>query len=952
MATIDFDKLKAAAHQQIESLVSSWIDGKVVGQEYVMINPTRPDEKPGSFKINLQTGVWCDFATNDGGNDLISFYRYIKNLPGQYDAAKELSKIIGLDTPASSTPEPAKNKKPADEKWNVISPIPDNAGPPYSKHWKLGKPSKRWIYKNETGQIIGYMYRFDPEKGGKEIWPLTYCVGETFGKKMYKWKSWSVPRPLYGLDLLHENTSNNVLIVEGEKTAEAAKKLLLNLMTVIAWPGGGKAVDKIDWKPLHGRKIIIWPDNDYAGMKTAVNICKKLKKIASGTRIINPPEKAPKAWDLADGLEKGWNQEMTVKYLKENLLDMDVEKDFNKVTAYLEKHKVKKKDSGKVLGQEEHFLTNEAARTFDRDQYPFKVLGYEGNNFYYLPDGGQQVICIRGNEHDEQHIAAYLAPLDLWENLWTATKTINVDGQWIEKNAGVDWKAVKRFLIWEVQYKKGVFAGYENFRATGIWYDNKRYIIHLGDRLIVDGIDTEISKIASNYIYEKKKTVEPNTYTPLTEKESLRLLEINKQFQWTRDISPQLLTGWIVAGLIGGALPWRPHLWINGPQGCGKSTVVNEVVHAVLGGCVAMFIEGSTSEAGLRQNGNHCSFPILYDEAESNGKKGQVRMEQIIELMRSSASPGKGKLLKGTSGGAALSFDVPACFCLVSISNNSKLAADIARIVNLEMCAADTDAPWEEFHKKIIDTINPEWAGRFRARIFGMLPVIRQNIDVFIRAVRDVLQSQRHGDVLGVVLGCSYSACYDAPVSFERAIEWVKGKDWTDEKSQKYDSDEIKCLSLIMKRIVTVKGDVMEDKTLWELMKELYNYYSGEGGGGMETTAEQLSAFGVDEAVTVKKRKMDEYDAAARRYGAIYRMEEDKAFIVIPNANPYILKWLKDEPYAPNWYKYLKRIKETINDVVYQAEVLTPRQFVKGERSVRSVKIPFEVCKMYLEEDE
>ena len=42
------------------------------GHEYVARNPTRADRRPGSFKINLRTGRWADFATGDKGGDPVS----------------------------------------------------------------------------------------------------------------------------------------------------------------------------------------------------------------------------------------------------------------------------------------------------------------------------------------------------------------------------------------------------------------------------------------------------------------------------------------------------------------------------------------------------------------------------------------------------------------------------------------------------------------------------------------------------------------------------------------------------------------------------------------------------------------------------------------------------------------------------------------------------------------
>lgn len=70
--------------------------GKIVAREYVVLNPTRADRRPGSFKVNLQTGRWADFATGDKGGDPVSLCAYVENC-SQTEAARRLARMLGLD---------------------------------------------------------------------------------------------------------------------------------------------------------------------------------------------------------------------------------------------------------------------------------------------------------------------------------------------------------------------------------------------------------------------------------------------------------------------------------------------------------------------------------------------------------------------------------------------------------------------------------------------------------------------------------------------------------------------------------------------------------------------------------------------------------------------------------------------------------------------------------------
>ncbi len=94
---IDFETVNRAALAVLPAILFRLAPGgKVLGGEYVVRNPTRADHRPGSFKVNLRTGRWCDFATGDKGGDPISLYAYIENC-SQCDAAIWLAQMLRLE---------------------------------------------------------------------------------------------------------------------------------------------------------------------------------------------------------------------------------------------------------------------------------------------------------------------------------------------------------------------------------------------------------------------------------------------------------------------------------------------------------------------------------------------------------------------------------------------------------------------------------------------------------------------------------------------------------------------------------------------------------------------------------------------------------------------------------------------------------------------------------------
>jgi hypothetical protein len=92
---IAFENVNRAALAALPAVLTRLIPGgKILGHEYVVLNPRRNDRRPGSFKINVRNGRWADFATGDGG-DPVSLVAYVENC-SQSDAAIWLAQMLGL----------------------------------------------------------------------------------------------------------------------------------------------------------------------------------------------------------------------------------------------------------------------------------------------------------------------------------------------------------------------------------------------------------------------------------------------------------------------------------------------------------------------------------------------------------------------------------------------------------------------------------------------------------------------------------------------------------------------------------------------------------------------------------------------------------------------------------------------------------------------------------------
>jgi hypothetical protein len=94
---IAFRRIADEARLYADALVRRWLpDGSRQGAEWVALNPTRSDGRTGSFKINLTSGMWSDFATGDAGGDLVALAAYLFRLK-QAAAAVKIAEMLGID---------------------------------------------------------------------------------------------------------------------------------------------------------------------------------------------------------------------------------------------------------------------------------------------------------------------------------------------------------------------------------------------------------------------------------------------------------------------------------------------------------------------------------------------------------------------------------------------------------------------------------------------------------------------------------------------------------------------------------------------------------------------------------------------------------------------------------------------------------------------------------------
>lgn len=288
--------LKAQLLEQSDRLLPAWFpNGRQVGREWVVGN-LRGDAGE-SLKINLETGVWSDFATGETGPCLISLYAAKQGVHYQKAASELRINAFGQGRaakPLASWPIPAD-----------APPLPFSVGDVWQSRRK-GIITAIWTYRDFDGRPLAHTMRVDlddvTEGRSKDILPVHYFEAKGFSGWKVKGHGHSRD-PIYGLERLQAAPASTVLIVEGEKAADAGASLFPDL-AVVSWMGGAQRIGKVDWGPLAGRKVIYWPDADDTGAGSVEVLATALPAVESFTAV-QPPMTLPKGWDVADPAPEG-----------------------------------------------------------------------------------------------------------------------------------------------------------------------------------------------------------------------------------------------------------------------------------------------------------------------------------------------------------------------------------------------------------------------------------------------------------------------------------------------------------------------------------------------------------------------------------------------------------------------------------------------------------------------
>lgn len=933
MSQYDFERIKRdyPLHEIASKSVNLIQSGK---GEWKCLCPFHGEKTPSCY-IYEDGGFKC-FGCGKHG-DVVDWVCGVHEV----DVKKALE-ILGTDAPAIERAHVERIDKYADLEYRDTK----SAHPVF-----VGKPIKAWnhkqqkhatytpdmvfAYRDSGNKLIGYVIRYYGSDGKKIVMTLRWTQHGWTVAPMSK------PYSLYGIQNLSKRPDAQVVIAEGEKAADAVGRLLG--VVSISWWGGTNNVKHTDWSPLQGRRVLIWGDADEVGEKAAHEVAREVKKAgAESVRIIEWDKEREAGWDAADAEAEGMTREAVVAWAKPRLKewedgrgddDGDGGSNSNRGTdgVYVENSHGESAESSRgeektlpITTPSEEASYQEAMNRGEPDHEPvstpraatdwdlIRFLGYDGDQYYYLPKGRQQITSLTASGHNEANLLS-LAREEYWMSM------LYPDRDDLDKLPS-KWTRAAQNAMFSFSERVGIFDE-ERIRGRGAWVDGGKAVINLGDKVLAGGKAVDHYDIKTSFIYEKSKPIEIDMTCPASDDEAFELAKICSRLTWEKKVSSVLLTGWCVVAPVCGILQWRPHIWITGSAGSGKSTVMTRIIKAVVGK-IAFSCEGNTTEPAIRQNINRDARPVIMDEVESENEKQIKNVEAILDLARLASSGSE--VFKGGTDGVSRRFVIRSAFCFSSINTNIKHFADATRIWKLVLKKNTATTARKEFmdlSHDIREKITPEFRAKMFSRTVANISTLLKNTLTF-KAVIDECFTARDGDQIAPMLA-GYHLCRSTKIiNSEEAKKLVETfiDELQENASLSTESDEMRCLAKLMSFRSPI--DAANKFTIGEMVDIV--------SGGGEVNQDQYK---------------DSCKKELNRFGIRVRERDDGVLCVfIANNSDGIKRILEGTPWHAEWSPRLKMLP---NAKASKKNM----QFAVGINS-HAVSVPLSIIKPIREEEE
>lgn len=738
------------------------------------------DDKTPSMSLIKRDGVWvynC-FSCNAKG-DAISYVMRADKLTFQ-EAVKKL--LNGHAVEYLSAPQAITRPTSSDDAV-AIMPVPNDAPEPKSPP---GGSWTRFDYLDRSKRLLMVVWRHDAPNGKKDFRPSTYCR-KADGSCQWFFKAPPENRPLYGLDRIQPGRL--IVLVEGERKSDRAQALVGERASFVSWSGGANGLDKMDLSPLVGQEVAIWPDNDETGRKAAKRAFDRIP----GARLLEPDASWEEGFDCGDAA-KTWSADDMMGFVSAKQADEPPNVEYDAFAG---------PPSAEVI---------DPPSSLQAPRFPFKVLGCDRDGrLVYVSARNGLVVSLLPHEHSIANLKR-LASVNWW---LSTNRYVGSAGQEFSKD-----KALSD--LQEVAYSKPIVKPEALLRGRGAWPGpDGKPVINIGNAVLTaNGVVSLADASSETAIYEAGEPLPgfmPDA-EPLSLEEAGLFLHLCQQARWKDPMMALFFAGWVALAPFCGVLKWRPHLWITGQSGVGKSTLYRHIIERMLLP-FGEFILGTTSEPGLVEAIGRDARPVIIEENEKRGD-GSIHDHARIESILTMAGNCSADTLAKKRVAGKQSFYGRSMFYATSINNALRSVQDkrrwtqisLDRVASLTKTAQDSHETWVANCKA---TLTPDFASGMAKRVMRLWDIFEHNRKVFARELAQHIGHAGLGDQVGTLLAAAAILKSDRPYSDEAARKAVQSYQWQDQREIVDDSPDRSLIDAILQG--EIKGQIGASTGPWRV---------------------------------------------------------------------------------------------------------------------------------------
>ena len=334
-----------------------------------------------------------------------------------------------------------------------------------------------------------------------------------------------------------------------------------------------------------------------------------------------------------------------------------------------------------------------------------------------------------------------------------------------------------------IQTKSQAIGSYQQKESigSGVHLRDGKVLINIGSKAWLNGVAIQ-QRVTDEYVINSDHTIS----SPYDNNADFDYQQIVDAVSTLNTDDADYLLGWLCLAPICGALRWRPHIWLTGMRGGGKSFFMEQIMSPLLKDWVFKVGGIASTEAGIRRTLKSSVLPLVMEEAETeDSQTGLNNMSKILGLA-TSASTNSTAITVQAGNSKRESFKPQSMMMFISTETAKMTEAQITRITTVSLRPV-TSAK--------INKIN--FTGSFISRQVREMPRIIEIVEESIKTLFDATRDHRFSDQYGSLLGAAEYIRSNGMVTIEEIREQILSKygaTIAERKSEQDDSSAAKTI--------------------------------------------------------------------------------------------------------------------------------------------------------------